>query len=120
MTDKQALECMNFAADLAMVSFKDDKEKLDFKGAFVACLTFLGKLDEVDVKGVAPLGSVLEFYGGNNTKMRTAEDFIREGDDQQKDIDFKVELNKLCEHMDDEGGDYVVVNKTRDFNPDQE
>ena len=48
---------MNFAANLAMVKFKDEKEMLDFKGAFVACLAFLGKLDEVDVKGVAPLGS---------------------------------------------------------------
>ena len=65
MTDAQALEYMNFAADLACVGFKDDKEMLDFKGAFIASLTFLGKLDEVDVKGIAPLGSVLEFYGGN-------------------------------------------------------
>ena len=65
LTDEQALEYMNFAADLAMVSFKDEKEMLDFKGGFVACLAFLGKLDEVDVKGVQPLGNVLEFYGGN-------------------------------------------------------
>ena len=120
MTDEEALKCMNFAADLAMVSFKDDKEKLDFKGAFVACLTFLNKLDEVDVKGVAALGSVLEFYGGNDTMVRTPEDFIREGDDQQKSLDFKMELNKLCEHMDDDGGDYVVVNKPKAFNPDSE
>ena len=120
MTDEEALKCMNFAADLAMVGFKDDKEKLDFKGAFVACLTFLNKLDEVDVKGVSPLGSVLEFYGGNDTMVRTPEDFIREGDDQQKSLDFKMELNKLCEHMDDDGGDYVVVNKPKAFNPDSE
>ena len=65
LTDDQALEYMNFAANLAMVKFKDEKEMLDFKAAFVACLAFLGKLDEVDVKGVAPLGNVLEFYGGN-------------------------------------------------------
>ena len=65
LTDEQALEYMNFAANLAMVKFRDEKEMLDFKGAFVACLAFLGKLDEVDVKGVAPLGNVLEFYGGN-------------------------------------------------------
>ena len=120
MTDEEALKCMNFAADLAMVEFKDDKEKLDFKGAFVACLTFLGKLDEVDVKGVSALGSVLEFYGGNDTRLRSEEDFIREGDDQQKDINFKEELNKLCAHMDDQGGDYVVVNKPGAFNPDSE
>ena len=120
MTDQEALDYMNFAADLAMVGFKDDKEKLDFKGAFVACLTFLGKLDEVDVKGISPLGNVLEFYGGISTRMRSEEDFAREGDDQQKNLDFKQELNKLCEHMDDDAGEYVVVNKPKAFNPDQE
>ena len=82
MTDEEALDKMNFAADLAMVGFKDDEEKLAFKGAFVACLTFLGKLDEVDVKGISPLGNVLEFYGGISTRMRSEEDFAREGDDQ--------------------------------------
>merc|ERR1711920_234041 len=120
LSDKQALEYMNFAAELACVSFKDDQEKLEFKDAFVACLTFLNKLDEVDVKGIAPLGSVLEFYGGNNTMMRTEEDFIREGDDQTRHLNFKDELNKLNRHMDDENGEYVVVNKPRAFNPDQE
>ena len=81
MSDEQALHYMNFAADLAMVSFKDDQEMLDFKEAFLCCLTFLGKLDEVDVKGVNPLGNVLEFYGGNDACLRTEEDFDREGDD---------------------------------------
>ena len=52
--------------------------------------------------------------------MRTEEDFIREGDDQLRDMDFKEELNKLNKHMDDEGGDYVVVNKPKRFNPDSE
>ena len=93
---------------------------LDFKSAFVASLTFLGKLDEVDVKGVEPLGSVLEFYGGNEFEWRTEEDFAREGDDQTRNMDFKLELNKLNDHMDDDGGDYVVVNKPKAFNPDQE
>ena len=111
---------MNFAADLAVVSFKDEKEMLDFKGAFVACLAFLSKLDEVDVKGVAPLGNVLEFYGGNQTRLRTEEDFEREGDDQTRDLNFKDELNKLNFHMDDHDGEYVVVNKPKAFNPDCE
>ena len=81
MSDKEALQYMNFAADLACVGFKDEQEMLDFKAAFVASLTFLGKLDEVDVKGIEPLGSVLEFYGGNEHEWRTEEDFAREGDD---------------------------------------
>ena len=29
--------------------YSNEKEMLDFKGGFVACLAFLGKLDEVDV-----------------------------------------------------------------------
>ena len=94
---------------------------LDFKDAFVCCLTFLGKLDEVDVKGVNPLGNVLEFYGGNDTRLRTEEDFDREGDDQTRDLNFKDELNKLNRHMAEiNGGEYIVVNKPKAFNPDCE
>lgn len=40
-------------------------------------MAFIGKLDEVDVKGVEPLGNVLEYYGGNETKMRSEADFER-------------------------------------------
>eukprot|EP00353_Schmidingerella_taraikaensis_P013410 CAMPEP_0185587254 /NCGR_PEP_ID=MMETSP0434-20130131/48235_1 /TAXON_ID=626734 ORGANISM="Favella taraikaensis, Strain Fe Narragansett Bay" /NCGR_SAMPLE_ID=MMETSP0434 /ASSEMBLY_ACC=CAM_ASM_000379 /LENGTH=60 /DNA_ID=CAMNT_0028208995 /DNA_START=212 /DNA_END=394 /DNA_ORIENTATION=+ len=55
---------------MSMVSFKDEAELLSFKGDFQAALAFIGKLDEVDTKGVDPLGNVLEHYGGNDTKIR--------------------------------------------------
>jgi len=32
-------------------------------------------LDEVDVKGVEPLGNVFEHYEGNELKMRSHDDF---------------------------------------------
>ena len=48
---------------------------LQFKGDFQAALAFIGKLDEVDVKGVEPLGNIFEHYGGNELKMRSAENF---------------------------------------------
>ena len=34
MTDEEALDYMNFAARMAMVSFKDQDEMLSFKGDF--------------------------------------------------------------------------------------
>ena len=60
-----------------MVTFKDQEEMLSFKGDFQAALAFIQKLDEVDIKGEEPLGNVLEFYGGNDSKMRSGEDFAR-------------------------------------------
>jgi Asp-tRNA(Asn)/Glu-tRNA(Gln) amidotransferase C subunit len=66
---------MRFSAQMAMVSFKDDDEMLSFKADFTAALAFIGKLDDVDTKGVEPLGNVLEYYGGNEEKLRTMEDF---------------------------------------------
>ena len=48
---------------------------LQFKGDFQGALAFIGKLDDVDVKGVEPLGNVFEYYKGNELKMRKPEDF---------------------------------------------
>ena len=60
-----------------MVKFKDQEEMLSFKGDFQAALAFIQKLDEVDIKGEEPLGNVLEFYGGNDSKMRSLNEFAR-------------------------------------------
>merc|ERR1719384_1100979 len=84
ISDAEALEYMNFAAKQAMVSFKDQEEMMSFKGDFQAALAFIQKLDEVDVKGEEPLGNVLEFYGGNDSKMRDEEDLLRVEDDQTR------------------------------------
>ena len=62
------------------------------------------------MKGTEPLGNVLEFYGGNDSKMRNAEDFLRENEDQTRDLNFKDELKKLNKHM---RGNYVVFNRTK-------
>mmetsp|Transcript_356 Transcript_356/g.478 ORF Transcript_356/g.478 Transcript_356/m.478 type:complete len:81 (+) Transcript_356:303-545(+) len=80
---------MTFSAKMAMVDFKDQSEMMSFKSDFQAALAFIQKLDEVDVKGVEPLGNVLEYYGGNDSKMRDSEDFMREDDDQTRGLDFK-------------------------------
>ena len=89
ISDQEALEYMNFAARQAMVSFKDQEEMMSFKGDFQAALAFIQKLDEVDVKGEEPLGNVLEFYGGNDSKMRNDMDLLRVEDDQTRNLDFK-------------------------------
>ena len=81
ITDEEALEYMNFAARQAMVSFKDQEEMMSFKGDFQAALAFIQKLDEVDVKGEEPLGNVLEFYGGNGSKMRNNDDLLKVEED---------------------------------------
>ena len=63
-----------------------------------------------------PLGNVLEFYGGNDSKMRTDLDCRRiVEEDQQYDIDFHKALGDLNKHYD---GNYVVVNKATISNID--
>ena len=49
LTDEVAMDYMNFAARMGNVSFKDDAEMLSFKTDFSAALSFIQKLDEVDV-----------------------------------------------------------------------
>lgn len=66
-----------------------------------------------------PLGNVLEFYGGNDSKMRKIED-VRGGltnDDHMRDLNFKDELKKLNRHMQ---GDYVVLNSSSKLNVNKE
>ena len=117
MSDDQALEYMNFAAKMACVRFSSEEEMLSFKNDFSAALNFLDKLDEVDVKGVKPLGNVFEYYGGNEHNLRREDDFYRKDDDQTQEVNFKEELIKMNKHM---TGDYVVFNKPKQFNPDSE
>ena len=81
LTDEQAKTYMEFGAKLAMVTFKDEAEMMSFKNDFSAALGFLDKLDEVDVKGVEPLGNVFEIYGGNEHNLRREDDFERKDDD---------------------------------------
>ena len=106
-----------------MLSAKDD---------FKLALAFIDKLEEVDVskfhmlieyqsvqvKGVEPLGNVLEFYGGNDTLVRSEEDFKQlEKDDLMEGMKFRDEAKKLNKHM---KANYVVLNTPKQFNPDQE
>ena len=51
---------------------------------------------------------MLEYYGGNDSKMRDTADFLREDDDQTRHLNFKEELKKLNKHM---VGDFVVLNR---------
>ena len=101
LSDEKALEYMTFAAKLAQVNFKNQEEMLSFRNDFNQALKFITILDGVDVKGQEPLGNVLEIYGGNSGKLRTAEDFIHVEDDQNYGIDFKTELAHLSKHYKD-------------------
>ena len=69
LTDEEALEYMQFAAKMAMVSFKDQEEMLSFKVDFQAALAFIQKLDEVDVSGA---------------KLLFANDFLWRGSAREK------------------------------------
>ena len=75
LSDEKPLEYMRMAADLSLISrFKDEAELLQYKNDFQAALLFIKKLDEVEVpEGTQPLGNVLEYYGGNEEKMRSRE-----------------------------------------------
>ena len=77
LDDSKALEYMSFAAKMAQVTFKDEAEMLSFRNDFNSALKFISILDTVDVKGQEPIGSVLEIYGGNDTKMRSLADVNR-------------------------------------------
>lgn len=58
---------------------------------------FIKKLDEVHVPPeTEPLGNVLEYYGGNEEKMRSnPEDF----EDSQKVADIQAEIKKMNKNM---------------------
>jgi hypothetical protein len=82
---------MRMAADLSLISrFRDEGELLQYKNDFQAALMFIKKLDEVRVpEGTEPLGNVLEYYGGNEEKMRSKpEDF----EDSQKVAYIQAEI----------------------------
>ena len=115
LTDDQALEYMHFAAKLAQLEFKDEEEMLTAKDEFVSALAFIDKLEEVDVKGVEPLGNVLEFYGGNDDLVRSEEDFALMA--KEENLEFQKEAKKLNKHM---VANYVVLNTPTKFNPDNE
>ena len=81
ITDDEALQYMDYASKASMLRFKDQNEMMQYKIDFQAALAFIQKLDEVDIKGEEPLGNVLEFYGGNDSKMRRVEESTRIEDD---------------------------------------
>jgi hypothetical protein len=98
LTDERTLEYMRMAADLSLISrFKNEDELLQYKNDFQAALMFIKKLDEVQVPaGTEPLGNVLEYYGGNEEKMRS-----KPGDfeDSQKVADIQAEIKRMNKNM---------------------
>ena len=58
LTDAEAMQYMTFAAKMARIRFESDAEMLSLKADFQCALAFIGKLEEVDVKGQEPLGNV--------------------------------------------------------------
>ena len=98
---------MNMALDLSKLEFDNEKQQIAFTDDFQAALMFAKKLDEIDVTGVEPLSNVLDFYGGNEEKMRGPEDFLvdnKNGDN----LNFLEELKKLNKNM---SGNLVKVPK---------
>jgi len=78
---------MKMAADLSLISrFKDQEEMLQYKKDFQSALLFIKKLEEVEIPGgTEPLCNVLEYYGGNEEKMRRTEDF-KMSDEEKIDL----------------------------------
>lgn len=85
------------AAELSLISrFKDQEEMQQYKNDFSAALLFIKKLEEVDIpKGTEPLCNVLEYYGGNEEKMRRASDF----ENVEQVADLQGEIKKLNKNM---------------------
>ena len=59
---------------------------------------------------------MLEFYGGNESMIRTDEEIDEMlKTEQRAGSNFRQELSKLNKHM---RGNYVVLNPPKSFNPD--
>ena len=124
LDDETSLEYLKYSAKMSMFKFKDDAELLSCKNDLTQALTFINKIDEVDVKGVEPLGNVLEIYGGNAQKMRTKQNYIVEDEDGRfsdntmyEKFDYFKEMKKMNKHMRD---NYVVLPRPKNYNPDSE
>jgi len=78
------------AAELSLITrFKNEAELLQSQSDFQAALLFIKKLEEVPIpEGTEPLSNVLEFYGGNDEKMRT-------GTEEQEPLDFPAEVKRI-------------------------
>ena len=114
MSDDEALKQMTYAAKLASVRFNSEEEMMSFKSDFMAALSFIRKLDDVDTEGIEHLGNVWEYYKGNQEKMRNLDD-----NEKEKDMHFTqktfAEINKharpngtysvlpFTKHEDDDG-----------------
>jgi aspartyl/glutamyl-tRNA(Asn/Gln) amidotransferase C subunit len=61
------------AAKMSLIKFESESEKIQMNQDFKSALQFVFKLSEVKSEGVEPLENVLEFYGGNQDKMRGLE-----------------------------------------------
>ena len=97
LSDEKAMAYMQMAADLSLISrFKDPAEMLQYKNDFQAALMFIKKLEEIKVpEGTEPLANVLEYYGGNDQKMRSKEEDYVDSDKYE----IKDEIKKINRHM---------------------
>lgn len=114
LTDAEAMQYMTFAAKMARIRFESDAEMLSLKADFQCALAFIGKLEEVDVKGQEPLGNVLEYYGGNSHKMRSASEL-----DQITQENYKSKFLDVNKHA-RRNGTYAVYPMTSIPNADGE
>lgn len=74
------------------------------------------KLDDLDVKGVVPLGNVIEFYGGLEGKLRTEDDFEKEDRKHVCRKEYFVSINK---HM-QKDQNYAILPLCKEPSPDGE
>ena len=95
---------------MCLVEFKDQQELDQFVTDFKDALNFTKKINEVDTEGVEPLENVLDFYGGNEEKMRSG----LESDDlesQESQRDARANQNILKKNAPDIRGNLVAVPK---------
>lgn len=82
LSEEQSLSYLRMASELSLLggrshdrrlASEEEEELARSRADFHAALLFIKKLEEVEVpEGTEPLGNVLEFYGGNQEKMRKA------------------------------------------------
>lgn len=71
---------VNKAAKMSLLKFESEDEKQQVSNDFRSALIFTNKLSDVDIKpDCEPLENVLDFYGGNQDKMRMISDEMHDG-----------------------------------------
>ena len=95
------------ACKQSLINFTNDAELNQFLSDFRSARVFAKKLDEIDVSGSEPLENVLDFYGGNDEKMREEFDHFTDFDSDCEDDFVRFEQALMLDKFNDSDPDFL-------------